>query len=304
MSESDELPSWAASATQTGSLPVVRPPRWRRRVFMGLVTLAVLTALAGTAALGYWYADSRGDDTTVASDDGDAALDSSDSPDVSLSAATAPDDGGDEAEADSTTTTAVATTTSSTSEPEEGSDDPAGEALDNRDGSIRHAVFKDQQVILRGKVPSQDIADEIATKAAAVVGPGNVIVEYEIDPEVPASIPSPLYVEDVVLFDFNSVAIEPAFLPILDLGTLLLTQNPTVTITVVARTDATGPEAINQEVSEQRAQAVIDYWVRHGIEPDRLIADARGETDASEDEDEQAAALNRRAEFVIEGLLG
>jgi outer membrane protein OmpA-like peptidoglycan-associated protein len=58
------------------------------------------------------------------------------------------------------------------------------------------------------------------------------------------------------------------------------------------------------EVSEQRAQAVIDYWVRKGIDPSRLIADARGETEASEDDDEETAALHRRAEFVIEGLLG
>jgi outer membrane protein OmpA-like peptidoglycan-associated protein len=107
-----------------------------------------------------------------------------------------------------------------------------------------------------------------------------------------------------VLFDFNSVEIEPEFLPALDLGTLLLLQNPTVTITVVTRTDATGSEAVNMEVSEQRAQAVIDYWVREGVDRSRLAADARGEADASEDDDEEAAARLRRAEFVIEGLLG
>ena len=87
------------------------------------------------------------------------------------------------------------------------------------------------------------------------------------------------------------------------LGTLLLVQNPNVTITVVTRTDAVGSEASNLEVSRLRAQAVINYWLGKGIDSSRLIADPRGEEGASEDDDEQTAALNRRAEFIISGLL-
>jgi outer membrane protein OmpA-like peptidoglycan-associated protein len=263
-----------------------------------LATLAAVAALAGMGLLGYWFAETRDDASTVAGDDAETAVDDR-STGSSLAADTVPDPG-----QQTTTPPASSVPTSTTQDDDDPDEDPAPAGLDNRDGSIRHAVFKNEQVYLRGRVPSQEIADEIAAKAGAVVGPDNVIVEYEIDPQVPIDLPSPLYVEDVVLFDFNSIEIEPGFLPILDLGTLLLVQNPNVTITVVAKTDATGPAEVNMEVSEQRAQAVIDYWVRKGIDPSRLIADARGETEASEDDDEETAALHRRAEFVIEGLLG
>lgn len=179
-----------------------------------------------------------------------------------------------------------------------------GEAVfDNSDGSIRWAVFSGGQLFLNGRVPSEAISTEIETKAAAIVGPDNVFNEYEIDPAVPAELSSPLFVEDVVLFEFNSVEIRRPFLPILDLGTKLLTLNPNVEIVVVGRTDAEGSEAMNLDVSEKRAQGIVDYWVRNGIDPQRLSIDARGESEATDLDDAETAALNRRAEFIISGLL-
>ncbi len=187
-----------------------------------------------------------------------------------------------------------------TSEPEDGTDSTDGESQ-----STREAVFRDGMVYLSGRVPSQEISDIIEQKAAAVVGPDNVVNDYIIDPTVELNVgeATPLYVEDVVLFEFNSVAIAPLFEPILDLGVLLLSQNPQASMEVVTRTDAVGSEEVNLEVARQRAQSVINYMVQRGVNPDQITADPRGEEGTSENDDEQTAALQRRAEFTVIGLL-
>ena len=107
----------------------------------------------------------------------------------------------------------------------------------------------------------------------------------------------------MVLFRFNSVSIDPPFLPLLDIGAALLLQNPQASLTVITRTDATGSEEINLEVATSRAEAVTNYLLRRGVNPDQVRTDPRGEEGASESDDEQAAALQRRAEFIITGLL-
>ena len=74
-------------------------------------------------------------------------------------------------------------------------------------------------------------------------------------------------------------------------------------VTVVTRTDATGSEAVNLEMATERAEAVIDYWTGKGVDRSQVIADPRGEEEATEGADEEQAARERRAEFIITGLL-
>ena len=313
MTNTDDLPSWAVQPRQpevrlgasapepVEPAPPVHQPRqggrWIRRALLALVGLM---ALAGMAALGYWFAQRSDDSSTEAA--GPTTVTATTVPVETVDGGTDTDDGdggGDAAAGDDTAeTTAPSTTLPSTTAMVD------GEEVDNRDGAIRYSVLKGGQVYLRGTVPNEEVGNEIASRAEAVVGPGNVFNEYEIDPSSPMNVAGPLYVEDVVLFGFNSVEIEPAFLPILELGTSLLTQFPTVTITVVTRTDAVGSEDVNLEVSQLRGQAVVDYWVDKGVDPSRLSVDARGESEATESDNPEVVALDRRAEFIIAGLLG
>lgn len=172
--------------------------------------------------------------------------------------------------------------------------------------SYRTAVFSQGLIYLRGRVPSEEIAAAIVEKASAVLGPDRVINEYQIDPEVPfdSSVGSPLYVEDLVLFDTASAEIEPAFRPLLDLGVLLMLKNPGVTITVIGHTDANGDENLNLRLSKARVQAVLDYWILAGIDPTRVTAIGKGEASpAANNETAQGRQTNRRVEFIISGLL-
>ena len=169
---------------------------------------------------------------------------------------------------------------------------------------VRSATYRDGQVTLSGRVPTQELADEIAGKAAEVVGADNVIVDYEIDPDAPVPDSAPLYVEDYVLFDPASDEIGPDFVPILNLGIVVLTTFPDVTVTVIGHTDSIGPDDENLVLSQQRIDRILEFWTERGIPPEQMRADARGESDPIADNSTpEGRQQNRRVEFIITGLL-
>ena len=211
------------------------------------------------------------------------------------------------AEPATTTTAAPATTTTPTTLPPATSEADAAAAVAalTGEGVTRTAVLSGGKVYLRGEVPTQDIADTIAGRVAQVVGPENVVVEYVINPDAPVPDSAPLYVEDKVLFNVNSSDINPGFIPLLELGTLLMTQRDTVTITVIAHTDSVGDADYNQALSDRRARAVKQFWIDDGIDPSRIIAVGLGETQPEDSNlGANGRAANRRAEFIVEGILG
>lgn len=315
MSNIDELPSWAGRAVETGTVPSP-PPKKRSKlkaILLGLLGLGVLAAVAGGA---YWLADRNSDDNV--------ATDAATTTTVEESAA----DGEDGQVGTETTVEAPATTSTTEAAATSTSEAPAGDRAADGDGqpadgeltlpadytpsdplfdervaeNTRYTVIRQGQVYLYGYVPTDEIREQITQIAGGVVGPDNVFTETIVDPDAAVPPDAPVFVDDKVLFAFNSVEIDPAFIPILELGVLLLSQNPTAELTVVSRTDAVGSEEVNLDVSRRRAQAVVDYWLGRGVDTDRVMIDARGEQDASEDDDETAAALNRSVEFRISGL--
>lgn len=71
-------------------------------------------------------------------------------------------------------------------------------------------------------------------------------------------------------------------------------------VTVVGHTDSTGSEAANQKLSEQRAAAVRDQMVAHGVATGRLTTVGLGESKPVADNGtEYGRQLNRRVEIVI-----
>lgn len=171
-------------------------------------------------------------------------------------------------------------------------------------GPTRRAVMSGGIVYLRGSVPSQEVADAIQAKAAAVLGPDRVVVEYVIDPTVELSPSAPLVVEDVILFEYGSASINPQFYPLLDLGIALMYQTPSVVITVVGHTDSDGSSEFNQQLSEARTAAVIRYWVANGVAEHQYEGLSFGETQpVTDDSSDAGAQSNRRVEFIISGLL-
>ena len=75
---------------------------------------------------------------------------------------------------------------------------------------------------------------------------------------------------------------------------------PNAAIEIAGHTDSEGEDAANQTLSERRAQAVLDYFVKAGLPADRFTAVGYGSTKpvASNDTDD-GKAQNRRIEFLV-----
>lgn len=75
---------------------------------------------------------------------------------------------------------------------------------------------------------------------------------------------------------------------------------PTANIEIAGHTDSDGEDAANQLLSERRAKAVLDYFVKAGLAGDRFTATGYGSSKpiASNDTDE-GKAQNRRIEFLV-----
>jgi peptidoglycan-associated lipoprotein len=64
----------------------------------------------------------------------------------------------------------------------------------------------------------------------------------------------------------------------LDSVVQLLVLNPTIKIEMMAHTDFVGSDQFNSELSQKRAQSVVDYLISKGIPAGRLVAKGYGET--------------------------
>lgn len=70
-------------------------------------------------------------------------------------------------------------------------------------------------------------------------------------------------------------------------------------LVIAGHTDAMGSNEHNLQLSQERAQAVRDYLVEHGVAPDRLIAKGYGEAyPVASNATEADRELNRRSEFI------
>lgn len=80
----------------------------------------------------------------------------------------------------------------------------------------------------------------------------------------------------------------------------LMQQNPTLKVELAGHTDNIGKAADNQRLSEQRAKAVYDYLIAHGVAADRLTYKGYGDTHPIADNSTDAGrAQNRRTTFTV-----
>jgi len=103
-----------------------------------------------------------------------------------------------------------------------------------------------------------------------------------------------------VHFDFNKSEIKPSGIPILNEDVKLLNKDPSLDITIGGHCDIVGSDAYNQKLSERRAQAVYNYFLRQGIWTDRMRTIGYGRSRPVVPNDTEAnRAMNRRVEIKI-----
>lgn len=95
-----------------------------------------------------------------------------------------------------------------------------------------------------------------------------------------------------IFYDFAKADLRPESMVALDKLVETLNDNPNVTIELMANTDYIGNDNANMELSQRRAQSVVDYLIEKGISPDRLSAKGYGETKPKEVDDKINAQYN------------
>ena len=79
----------------------------------------------------------------------------------------------------------------------------------------------------------------------------------------------------------------------------MMQKHPHIKLQLVGHTSAEGDAAFNQKLSEERAQAAVDFMISHGgIDASRLEAIGKGSSELKSKENPMAPE-NRRTEFIV-----
>jgi outer membrane protein OmpA-like peptidoglycan-associated protein len=112
-----------------------------------------------------------------------------------------------------------------------------------------------------------------------------------------------------VLFDFDQYDLRPDAAATLDRIAQAIVYFQDAPVRVAGHTDSHGSDDYNQRLSENRAQAVVDYLVDAGVNAGRVTPEGFGETQpvAPNENDDgtdnpEGRAQNRRVEIVIQGV--
>jgi outer membrane protein OmpA-like peptidoglycan-associated protein len=167
------------------------------------------------------------------------------------------------------------------------------------------AIFDTNTITLSGAVPSEAAKERLAALAIAnSKTPAELLDLMTINPAVPINVGVRVLELTSTRFPEGSAEIRPEHAAEFDRVANVLNALPNVTVLVVGHADQRGDEERNYRLSEERAQAVVNYLVSKGIAASRLSSRAVGESDLlSIADDDAALALNRRTEFVFYGLL-
>jgi outer membrane protein OmpA-like peptidoglycan-associated protein len=110
-----------------------------------------------------------------------------------------------------------------------------------------------------------------------------------------------------IYYDFDKTELRPESKAVLDSILVFFRDNPDLSIEIGSHTDSRGSDSYNLKMSQDRAQAVVDYLVSKGVAKDRLTAMGYGATKPVNkctkgvDCTEAEYQANRRTTFRITG---
>ena len=166
----------------------------------------------------------------------------------------------------------------------------------------RSVLTADGGMELQGRVGSQERADALVAEFENFGSPGSVDSNLVVTPGFPDYSIDRVFFNEVVLFGFNSVELEPEYLPVLDRAVAAFETFPGLRMTVIGFADPVGTEEVNLRFSRERAQAIVDYWIGQGVGPERISVTGGGtaEAAASNQGDDADPARYRRVEFAVD----
>jgi outer membrane protein OmpA-like peptidoglycan-associated protein len=116
--------------------------------------------------------------------------------------------------------------------------------------------------------------------------------------------PDKLELKEKIAFAWDSVLVGDASRPVLDEVAQALKDNPSFRVQVDGHASSEGGDAHNQVLSEDRASAVVDYLVAHGVARNRLSSQGfSSSVPAATNNTAAGRVTNRRVEFVVDFII-
>jgi outer membrane protein OmpA-like peptidoglycan-associated protein len=160
-------------------------------------------------------------------------------------------------------------------------------------GNAKGAVIGAGVGAAGGYIWSKHMEQKRLAMERATMGSG-VAVSQTADNQLKLNIPAD------VSFDTGRADIKPNMRPILDQFASGLSGQPNTEVRIIGHADATGSDALNDQLSVQRAQATKNYLAMRGVDPSRIMVAGRGEREPVADNSTEAGrAKNRRVEIYL-----
>lgn len=107
------------------------------------------------------------------------------------------------------------------------------------------------------------------------------------------------WILDRVQFDLDKYVVKPEFFPVIDEVGRVMNLNPGLKMRLEGHTCIIASEKYNMKLSHNRALAVMDYLMKHGISSDRISVEGFAyHRPIAPNNTNEGRMLNRRTEFV------
>ncbi len=167
--------------------------------------------------------------------------------------------------------------------------------------------------IVAGRVEAQTVPGRVALKVSAdgyatVYLEGKVVSGDVLSFTVPLAQAKAVLRDDrieileQVFFEYDSAAIkQESFALLQQVATLIVEHEQILKLRIEGHTDSRGEDQYNFALSNDRAEAVMEFLVAQGVARSRLSSLGYGERSPLDPrENEEAWAINRRVEFIID----
>ena len=121
----------------------------------------------------------------------------------------------------------------------------------------------------------------------------------------PFVVGKPIVIQNI-LYDYNMAILRPESKRVLDGLVTILNDNPKLKVELSSHTDSIGSDMYNQQLSQDRAQACVDYIISNSINADRIFAKGYGKlrpiapnTLPNGKDNPDGRQMNRRTEFTV-----
>jgi len=140
--------------------------------------------------------------------------------------------------------------------------------------------------------------DNFWTPATAVAGCGLPVAQAP----VAAPTATKVVLNADAFFDFDKATLKPAGRQMLDQVAQQVQSINLETLIATGYTDSIGTVAYNLKLSQRRADAVKNYLVSRGVDPNHIYAEGKGKTNfVASNKTAAGRAKNRRVEIEIVG---